>query len=741
MTHSTSTSTINESINNSITFSNHHQEINDQTSELELDSLSILSELASSVHPPAELSDETFHALLLASIPQSNDYSLESPHQLFETSNSSQNQFLDSLDEQQQQHAQDLLAALSVLQSATTTKTTTTTNSKEQIENSKQSDEIDSSDFLSSFNSQSDPFELLFRPPSLQSTSQEQQQQQQQQAEDDAARERVFESLFGLEPQLPSQPTQTFSPEDTDLLLATIDKRLAEDAELGKVDSETEIALDANVAYSDKIRKLLEEVGKALERGEELELLASHYLNILQQQALTSRQQTITNGQTDQINPSNSESIMMLFAEGSYAITLPWFKHKFGHDLPTHEDAVKRDRYNAILHQQAWQVGERRKLEEEVSTQLRSRLSRTTDSNNHNSPALDWTLISKALPDRSPIECRIQWNQKQHPNLNKSKWTPEEIDRLYEIAKRRNERDWSSIATELGTRRTAAECVKQYRIVTQERREWSESDDLLLREGVSMYGQNWQAVANHCGRSSNQCINRWSKTLRPDIKKGKWDAAEDEALKNAVAACGMVWKDVAPRVRGRTDAQCRERWCNILDPRIVVGNWTPEEDERIVSLRNVEGKTWSEISKSFNGRRTDNHCMRRYSELTKTNAKQRKLNSITTKLTNINHPSNTNTPKSSPLLPRQSILVSRSTISLPIPVPTITVPQKPPELQKRNSIPAELAQRINPDLLLATAYSPPIACSSSLGLELGKRARVDSNDADSIGKSASKKCK
>ncbi|KAH9816537.1 Homeodomain-like protein [Melampsora americana] len=141
-----------------------------------------------------------------------------------------------------------------------------------------------------------------------------------------------------------------------------------------------------------------------------------------------------------------------------------------------------------------------------------------------------------------------------------------------------------------------------------------------------MYGQNWQAVANHCGRSSNQCINRWSKTLRPDIKKGKWDANEDEALRNAVAACGMVWKDVAPRVRGRTDAQCRERWCNILDPRIVVGNWTSEEDEKILRLRNQESKTWSEISKSFNGRRTDNHCMRRYSELTKSDPKRKQKN-------------------------------------------------------------------------------------------------------------------
>ncbi|KAI8452045.1 Homeodomain-like protein [Phakopsora pachyrhizi] len=143
-----------------------------------------------------------------------------------------------------------------------------------------------------------------------------------------------------------------------------------------------------------------------------------------------------------------------------------------------------------------------------------------------------------------------------------------------------------------------------------------------------MYGQNWQAVANHCGRSSNQCINRWSKTLRPDIKKGKWDRTEDEALRNAVAACGMVWKDVAPRVRGRTDAQCRERWCNILDPRIVVGNWTAQEDERILSMRDRDGKTWSEISKTFNGKRTDNHCMRRYSELTRSIPKKKKRNSI-----------------------------------------------------------------------------------------------------------------
>ncbi|POV95962.1 hypothetical protein PSTT_15927, partial [Puccinia striiformis] len=167
----------------------------------------------------------------------------------------------------------------------------------------------------------------------------------------------------------------------------------------------------------------------------------------------------------------------------------------------------------------------------------------------------------------------------------------------------------------IDTGRTASECVKQLRILTQEKQEWSEQDDLLLKEGVSTYGQNWQAdktmlylknekwknfiVANHCGRSSNECINQWSKTLRPDIKKGKWDPIKDEALKSAVTACGMVWKDVAPCLRGRTDTWCRERWCNILNPRIVVGNWTPEEDQKILRRRDVERKTWLRISKSF----------------------------------------------------------------------------------------------------------------------------------------------
>jgi hypothetical protein len=83
-------------------------------------------------------------------------------------------------------------------------------------------------------------------------------------------------------------------------------------------------------------------------------------------------------------------------------------------------------------------------------------------------------------------------------------------------------------------------------------------------------------VARHVGRHSNQCINRWSKSVRPDITRGRWSKEEDELLKAAVEACGRSWKAVAPRVKGRTDAQCRERYMNLLNPDINKGPWSEE---------------------------------------------------------------------------------------------------------------------------------------------------------------------
>lgn len=85
------------------------------------------------------------------------------------------------------------------------------------------------------------------------------------------------------------------------------------------------------------------------------------------------------------------------------------------------------------------------------------------------------------------------------------------------------------------------------------------------------------AVALLVGRPSDQCINRWNKAVKPTIRRGQWKPEEDEAVHAAVAAVGLNWLQIARRVEGRTDAQCRERWVNKLDPKIKAKEKWSEE--------------------------------------------------------------------------------------------------------------------------------------------------------------------
>lgn len=107
-------------------------------------------------------------------------------------------------------------------------------------------------------------------------------------------------------------------------------------------------------------------------------------------------------------------------------------------------------------------------------------------------------------------------------------------------------------------------------------------------------------------------MHRWQKTLRSGIKKGRWSEDEDKKLRLAVHAYGTRWALVQQHVQTRTDMQCRERWCNILDPQLNPDPWTNEEDEKLQSLVQEHGTgKWSKIAE-FLSPRTDNQCWRRW---------------------------------------------------------------------------------------------------------------------------------
>ncbi len=113
-------------------------------------------------------------------------------------------------------------------------------------------------------------------------------------------------------------------------------------------------------------------------------------------------------------------------------------------------------------------------------------------------------------------------------------------------------------------------------------------------------------------RSSIQCLNRWSKILKPGLIKGPWTVVEDQKLSDWVKINGPYnWAKCSNFIEGRSGKQCRERWFNSLSPGIKKGNWSAKEDYQIFQLYNQYGSKWAKIASYLNGR-TENSIKNRF---------------------------------------------------------------------------------------------------------------------------------
>ncbi|XP_019366347.1 PREDICTED: snRNA-activating protein complex subunit 4 isoform X1 [Gavialis gangeticus] len=234
----------------------------------------------------------------------------------------------------------------------------------------------------------------------------------------------------------------------------------------------------------------------------------------------------------------------------------------------------------------------------------------------------DWEKISKINFDgtRNPGELRKFWQNWEHPSINKEEWSEEEIEKLKKITAKHNSQDWQAIAQELGTNRSAFQCLQKYQAYNKDfkRNEWTKEEDQMLKQLVQemRVGRHipYRKIAYYMeGRDSAQLIYRWTKCVDPSLRRGTWTPEEDALLLAAVKKYGeRGWYKIRELVPGRNDAQCRDRYLYALHADLKKGRWSCQEEEKLIELIQKYGVgCWTKIASEL-PHRTSTQCLSKW---------------------------------------------------------------------------------------------------------------------------------
>lgn len=219
---------------------------------------------------------------------------------------------------------------------------------------------------------------------------------------------------------------------------------------------------------------------------------------------------------------------------------------------------------------------------------------------------LDWDRIAARAFDghRTPDECRLQWENHLHPDINTTPFTEKE-DIMIQMAimgLRTKLPDYEKISKDMNTNRTAYQVMQRYVSFiepTLKPCKWTKKDSDKLLQTVNMLrvGNHipWSQVHQHfVGFSRVQIQSRW-RMIDPDISKGPFTVEEDFLLIKGLHMFGLNFDSIVHFMPGRTYPQVRDRYKRTILPSLSVKPWKKEEDAILIKECSVGPKNWRKM--------------------------------------------------------------------------------------------------------------------------------------------------